>query len=624
MEDYRLIDYANLENCPEAKLQGDEIRTQLDRILASTEFNVPERVRHFLTYVINQTLAGHADRIKAYSVAVEVFGRDANFDIQNDPVVRIEAGRLRRALERYYLLAGSSDPILIEIPKGGYVPRFQRREALPNHIESPAHAAAPEGQDRAGTSDAWWGSRWLAWTVVGAALCLAVPLLWLAILPSPAPPAQEPPRPQGPSLIVRPFSNLSGQPEVNFYVAGLGEELLTQLSRFKELTVFGRETSAAISPSASASEITSQFGNRYILEGGIRLSDGKLRVTTRVLDGESSAIVWSGTYDADPRAASNVSVEMTIASKVATAIAQPYGIIFSAPPRPAQSGGAQNLETYQCTYRFYRYRTVLDQAEHAATRACLEHVTARYPDFSTGWAMLSYLYLDEDRFELNKRLGSPPPLERARTAAERAVRLDPENVRALQALMTILYFSKEPSEALRVGAQALALNPNDTELLGEFGSRMAQAGDWQRGVSLVEEAMAKNPGHTDYYTGFLALAAYMQGDNTRATGLIRRANLRRFSLYHFAAALIFTRQGLQAEAAQSRAEFLRLMPGFFDDFDDELNSRNFNARDRAILIRGAIEAGFPVPARFAAEAERKSGIPSNSGARETGPARNQP
>lgn len=624
MENCRLFEHGNFENHPEAELQDSEIRAQLDKVIASTEFNVPERVRQFLIYVINQTLSGHADRIKAYSVAVEVFGRDANFDIQNDPVVRIEAGRLRRALERYYLLAGSSDPILIEIPKGGYVPRFQRREAPPTHIESPALIPAPEKQDLAGRGDAWWGSRRFAWAIVMAALCLALPLLWLAILPAPAPPAREPPRPQGPSLIVRPLSNLSGQPEVNVYIAGLGEELLTQLSRFKELTVFGGENSAAVSPRVSASELTSQFGNRYILEGGIRLSDGKLRVTIRVLDGESSAIIWSGTYDADPRAADIVGVETMIASKVATAVAQPYGIIFSAPPRPTQSGGVQNLETYQCTYRFYRYRAVLDQTEHAATRACLENVTARYPDFSTGWAMLSYLYLDEDRFQLNKRLGSPPPLERARTAAERAVHLDPENIRALQALMTVLYFSREATEALRIGSQALALNPNDTELLSEFGSRVAQAGDWQRGASLLEEAMAKNPGNSDYYTGLLALAAYMEGDNARATDLIRRANLRRFSIYHFVAALIFARQGLHAEAAQSRAEFLQLRPGFFDKFDDELNSRNFNARDRAILIRGAIEAGFPVPTRFAAETERRSGALSNSGSAETGSARSQP
>lgn len=582
-------------------LQEDDIRAQLSRILASAEFSVPERVRQFLIYVVNQTLAGQADRIKAYTVAIEVFGRDANFDIQNDPVVRIEAGRLRRALERYYLLRGSAEPVLIEIPKGGYVPRFQWRQ---RRAEDGQAASEQEPARRRGMRQIAWSilaRPWLIGPTVAAAIAAAAVLGWFAsALPPPGPP-QRSPQPAGPSLVVKPFVNLSRAPEADFYAAGLSEELLAQLARFKELTVFGRETSGTLSPDASASEIRRRFGNRYVMEGGIRLSEGKLRVTSRVLDGETSAIIWSGSYDADPQAGNIVDIETTIASKVATAIAQPYGIIFNAPPQAARAPGSQSLEAYQCSYRFYRYRTELNPASHATTRECLEQITKRYPDYATGWAMLSYLYLDEDRFQLNRRPGLPSSLERARIAAERAVRIDPENVRALQALMTVLYFSKEPTEALRIGAQALALNPNDTELLGEFGSRVAQAGDWPRGARLLEEAMARNPGHSDYYIGLLALAAYMQGEDARAADLIRRANLRRFSIYHFVAALIFARLRLESEVEQCRAEFLKQRPGFFDDFDGELSKRNFNPRDRAIIIRGAIRAGFPVPSRFAAE-----------------------
>src|SRR5215213_9143319 len=75
-------------------------------------------------YVVEETLEGRGERIKAYAIGVEVFERDETFDPQNEPVVRIEAGRLRRGLEHYYLTAGRTDPVLIEIPKGGYVPRF--------------------------------------------------------------------------------------------------------------------------------------------------------------------------------------------------------------------------------------------------------------------------------------------------------------------------------------------------------------------------------------------------------------------------------------------------------------------------------------------------------------------
>jgi TolB-like protein len=577
-----------------------DVRAQLKRIMSSAEFNVPDRIRRFLLYVVNETLAGRSERIKAYTVAVEVFGRNVNLDIQNDPVVRIEAGRLRRALERYYFLAGNADPIVIDIPKGGYVPRFRElndRSEIQEFVPKPE----PLGKRSFGRSvDAWFQQPWLVASLAAMATVAGVAFIWVETSSRPSN-SLGTTRPDIPSLVVKPFVNLTKTPEGDFYVAGLGEELLAQLVRFKELTVFGRETAGAIPPGASAAEIAQRFGSRYVLEGGVRLSEGKLRVTTRVLDGETSAVIWSGTYDADPRANEIGDMQMTIASKVATAIAQPYGIIFSVPPRTKLTRGAHSLEAYQCTFGFYRYRAELDQSAHAQTRDCLEQITVRYPEYSTGWAMLSYLYLDEDRFQLNRRPDSRTPAQRARAAAERATRIDPENIRALQALMTVLYFSKEPAEALRVGAQALALNPNDTELLGEFGSRVAQAGDWPRGVALLEEAMTKNPGHSDYYVGLLALAAYMEGNDARAADLIRRANLRRFSIYHFVAALIFARLGLEAETAQCRTEFLKQRPDFFNNLDGELDMRNFNARDRAILIRGAIQAGFPVQSRFAGE-----------------------
>ena len=101
-----------------AQPTSEEVRAQLARIVASPDFDVPERSRGFLRYVVEETLAGRGERIKGYTVAVEVFGRDAAVDTNVDPVVRIEAGRLRRALERYYLMAGEAEPVLIRHPKG--------------------------------------------------------------------------------------------------------------------------------------------------------------------------------------------------------------------------------------------------------------------------------------------------------------------------------------------------------------------------------------------------------------------------------------------------------------------------------------------------------------------------
>ena len=130
-----------------------EVRAQLERTVASVEFPVSERAQRFLRYVVEEALAGRGERIKAYTIAVEVLGRDEGFDANADPAVRLEAGRLRRALERYYLVAGQADPVLIAIPKGAYVPVFTARAPRrPRSRPSPTsrRRRRPRGRGRRG------------------------------------------------------------------------------------------------------------------------------------------------------------------------------------------------------------------------------------------------------------------------------------------------------------------------------------------------------------------------------------------------------------------------------------------------------------------------------------------
>jgi hypothetical protein len=110
-------------------LSPGEVRGQLDRILGHRDFEASVRTREFLRFVVEEALAGRAERLKGYTIAVEVFGRPKDFDANLDPIVRIQAGRLRRALEHYYLVAGGQDPVVISVPKGGYAPEFSRSES---------------------------------------------------------------------------------------------------------------------------------------------------------------------------------------------------------------------------------------------------------------------------------------------------------------------------------------------------------------------------------------------------------------------------------------------------------------------------------------------------------------
>jgi hypothetical protein len=108
------------------------IRDELDKILSSERFVNANRISNLLRYVVEEALAGRRDRIKAFSIAQDVFGRDVNFDQQRDPIVRVEASRLRKCLVDYYESPGLDSTFLIDIPKGGYAPTFTKHKAPEN------------------------------------------------------------------------------------------------------------------------------------------------------------------------------------------------------------------------------------------------------------------------------------------------------------------------------------------------------------------------------------------------------------------------------------------------------------------------------------------------------------
>jgi len=102
--------------------EADEVLVELERILADSDFDASPRSRAFLRFIVEETLAGRQGALTQDAIATRVFHRREDFDPTVDPIVRIQAGRLRRSLERYYLLAGAQDPVRIELPRGTYVP----------------------------------------------------------------------------------------------------------------------------------------------------------------------------------------------------------------------------------------------------------------------------------------------------------------------------------------------------------------------------------------------------------------------------------------------------------------------------------------------------------------------
>jgi TolB-like protein len=523
-----LAEEAEQELRTPATLDLSLCRKQLHRILESPAFEATDRDRRFLSYVVEEALAGRANRIKAYAIALEVFGREASFNPQTDPIVRVEAGHLRRALDRYYLTAGRTDPIVIAIPKGGYAPTFTdlRQEVDP----------APPPVRRF----AW--STLLA--VAAAALVLGAGGGGALAMLMGREPAPLDLAPDVPRLAIEPFDAVvggSGSGSASAIASALSTEVVTEVARFKDIVLVTR----------ASNDDGDRPPPHYQLGGSVAVEDEQLRVQVRLERRWDGAVVWADRYVAALSEEPLFALESRIAGQIATAVGQPYGAIFQAIASERGAGPSSPGDPYACTLSYFSYRATLDPASYARARECLEDAVVSFPNYGTAWALLGQVHVD------GRRWGFAPDrsLDDALGEARRALMLDPLNVRGLQVKMLALHLSGDIAGALRTGAAALAINPNDTELTGEYGYRLALAGRWDEGCALLQQAIDRNPGPLPYYETGLALCAYIAGDYASAAARIKATPVPSIPIYHLMAAAFLAEAG-EAEAARRERDWL--------------------------------------------------------------------
>ncbi len=293
--------------------------------------------------------------------------------------------------------------------------------------------------------------------------------------------------PKGPSIAVLPFANLSGDPAQDYFADGITEEIITQLTRFRELFVLPRNTTFQYRGRAvDIKKLGRELGVRYVLEGSIRKAAGSIRVSAQLLDATSGSHLWAETFDRPSTAANLFAVQDEITGYVVAQIADAYGVIVRARFTQSTSQMTDSLDAYDCLCQARQGAAWGDPHVHLRARDCLERATALEPSFADGWAWLSKMYLFEHFFGLNPR---PDPLDRALNAAQRAVTIDPANQSGHHALAMAYYHRREREQFVAQAEQALALNPNNAVVLADVGYRFILSGQLGRGVALMRKAM---------------------------------------------------------------------------------------------------------------------------------------
>jgi TolB-like protein len=263
------------------KPSADEIRLQLDRILASDGFANADRMTGFLRYVVERALAGESDQVKEYTIGVAVFGRNEQYDPRLDSIVRVEARRLRTKLDEYYAGIGREDPIVIEMRRGAYVPAFEQRA-----VTVPA-SAGPPALDGTPSRTRWTPG----WVALAVALFVALPLaviawrtgLWTSV--GRATPMV--------TLAVLPFAEYSSAADDALLAARLTDGVTGELARIRTLGVASHTSALQFAGSRRPlREIAQALNAELILEGSVHPEADTVRVEIRLVDATIDRKIW--------------------------------------------------------------------------------------------------------------------------------------------------------------------------------------------------------------------------------------------------------------------------------------------------------------------------------------------
>jgi adenylate cyclase len=307
------------------------VREQLTCVVNSPAFVSSPRLIRFLTHIVSRTIDGDSDSLKEFSIAMEVFDRTADYDPNIDAIVRVEARRLRSKLKWYYEEGpGRSDPVLIGLRPGSYVPIFRWLESKPEKDWQDQRAAVEVGRA---------------------------------------------------SVAVLPFVNMSPEPEQDYFCDGVSEEIINTLTRVPGLNVIARTSAFQFKGVAvDIREVGQRLGADLIIEGSVRKAGSQLRITAQAIHSESGHHLWSETFRRELK--DIFAVQEGIAESVARLLR------LHMPKVPVHSS-QRRVEPYT---RHLQARFLIHQQSPEALRTAvqqLRELIQLYPDYAPAYSGLA-------------------------------------------------------------------------------------------------------------------------------------------------------------------------------------------------------------------------------------------
>ncbi len=512
----------------------EAIREQLVRILKSDPFHQSSRRQRFLEYIVNETLAGRGERLKGYNVALEVFDRPNTFDSNVDPIVRMEAARLRDRLREYYEAEGQNDPIRIDLPKGSYTPQIEFR-----------HEGAPPARRNV----------------------LPTQEVYSTV----------------PAVAVLPFDDLSADQIFGYLGDGVAEDIITALSRFPDLVIVARSSSFAYKGKAvDVRQVGKELGVDYVVEGSVRKDGDKLRIVSQLIDTKSGEHLWAERFDragTDPWA-----LQDEVTGMIVSAITGEMGALKQAQYRQAWGKGATTLEEYD--YYLRGHEQLMKYTKEGIERSgeIWREGLAKFPSspllkVKLGWhhMMRVMIFVSDD---------PPADVRKAGELARHVLaneHLSPQVARLANWLMSfVLVQEKDFDGALAAANKTVALAPYDTFMLSSLMIVLVQIGRPDQALQWADQAAARDPALGWHYNRGRGWAQLVQGRFGEAVDALTQTE---YGDSHLLLAIAYVRLGRLAEARAEVGKMMKINPGI----TLQAWRLRYSFRDPAILDRYALD-----------------------------------
>ncbi|MGH6900422.1 MAG: adenylate/guanylate cyclase domain-containing protein [Geminicoccaceae bacterium] len=385
------------------------------------------------------------------------------------------------------------------------------------------------------------------------------------------------------SVVVLPLANLSDDPRNSHLCDGFTGDVITNLSRFRDLLVIARHSAFLFkNRDVPSDHIAGQLGVRYVMSGGLQRSGSKLRLRVQLTEADTDRVIWSDRYNGDlgDLFAFQDDVTAMIAARLAVQIsaAEQRRLLAEQPPE---------LRAYGLILRGQDLSLRFRQESNLHARRLFEHAAEIDPDYGRCYAGMSRTFNLAWRYHW-----TPKPelaLDKAVDLANAAIGYDSLDARGFGELGFACLYKKQHDSSLAAYERAVELNPNDADILAEMGDSLVYSGQAPRAVELLRRAMRLNPYFPDWYLWNLGDAYFHLGDYEQTIETVRK--MRDQSEAHRLLAASHALLGHMEEARQHAKLVLKAHPNFSIAHWQNVPP-NKNPDDLAVFIEGLRKAGL--------------------------------